>query len=65
MVFAGVKEWYILAYGGIDIVSGKILEDAYLLIEGAWKQLKVLSTPGLMVGAKTAICGEKIFLYGG
>ena len=45
--------------------SGRILDDAYILTEGVWKELKVLSSPGLLVGAKTAVCGETVFLYGG
>ena len=65
MVFTDVNGKFILQYGGIDIESARLLEDAFLLLADAWRELKVINAPLHLTGAKAVVCGEGLYLFGG
>jgi N-acetylneuraminic acid mutarotase len=65
MVFIDVGGLFIFLYGGVEVEAGNILEDAYILLEGLWKQLEVVNAPRNLVGAQAVACQQKVFLFGG
>lgn len=65
MIFTEVNDLYIFLFGGVDILAERILGDAFLFIEGTWKQLGVINAPTCLVGAASAVCDGKVYIFGG
>lgn len=65
MIFSDVNGQYIILYGGVDIQAEKILDDAYILVDGAWKQLQTRNSPSGLIGASSAVCQDELYIFGG
>lgn len=65
MVFIDVYDTYILFLGGIDVHNKIVVDDAYVFYENRWLKINILNYPQGLVEAKTAVCGSRVFLFGG
>ena len=63
-LFVPVRESALLVYGGIDITTEVIYDDAYLW-RREWLPLVVRNNLSLRVGIGYALCGNRIFTFGG
>ena len=58
MVFTDVHNDYILLYGGVNLSSKTILNDAFIYINEAWRCFDEISNqPNNLIGAKVTLCG--------
>lgn len=66
LVFTDLNDQAILLYGGINLESGLILNDAFFFMGGDWVAFdKIINAPNNLVGAKFAVCQSKPYIFGG
>lgn len=66
LVFADLANELIFLYGGINLETGEIFNDAFVFARQEWTRLeRVLNAPKNLVGAKSAVCQNRVFLFGG
>ena len=63
-MFLSVRDSSLLVYGGIDLSTEVIYDDAYLW-RGEWLPILVKSNLSPRVGIAYALCGSKVFTFGG
>lgn len=66
LIFTDVNNEFIFLYGGINLESGTIFNDAFLLVNNEWIEIEhVENAPLNLIGAKYAVCNKRIFIFGG
>lgn len=66
LVFADIASELIFLYGGINLETAEIFNDAYVFAKQEWTRLdRILNAPKNLVGAKFAVCQNKVFVFGG
>ena len=66
LVFADIANQFIFLYGGINLETAEIFNDAFLFAEQEWVRLdRIINAPKNLVGAKFTVCQNRVFIFGG
>lgn len=65
-MFTDLNNECIFLYGGINLESGTIYNDAYFFVNNEWIEIEhIENAPLNLIGARYAVCNKKIYIFGG